>query len=542
MGLLRYFFRSSRSVVFLITVASTLAGICNTGLIALVNRALHRQQDLAFLIGGFAALSFGKLFSGFLSDVFLIHFSQKTIARLRQDFVQKILSVPLRRLEMIGAPRILSTLTEDVDSINQAFSITPYLTANAAMLAGGAVYLGWLSWQAFAAIIVVIGFGLAAYRLLMRGSKHFLKLAREQEDRLFEHFRALTEGIKELKLHRNRRLMFLSEDLRQTTEASRHFNTAAEIRYCLAQSASQLFLYLLIGLVLFALPQTLRAAPETLTGYVFTIVFLMGPMHAILSVSPQLGRANVALQKIEHLGVSLSEAAAEERLAPGPEPARWSSIVLKDATHSYHHEKEDNHFLLGPINLEFRPGEIVFLVGGNGSGKTTLAKMITGLYPPETGQVLLDGKPVTDSGRDDYRQLFSAVFSDFFLFEKLLGLRAPSLEDRGRAYLAQLHLEQKVQIQDGRYSTINLSQGQRKRLALVTAYLENRPFCVFDEWAADQDPQFKNLFYTQMLRELKAQGKTALVISHDDRFFNLADRLIRMEEGKIQSVTSDESR
>jgi putative ATP-binding cassette transporter len=189
--------------------------------------------------------------------------------------------------------------------------------------------------------------------------------------------------------------------------------------------------------------------------------------------------------------------------------------------------------VLGPIDLTFRPGELVFLVGGNGSGKSTLAKIITGLYVPEAGEIRLDGKLVTNQNRDNYRQLFSAVFADFYLFDDLLGLNGPAIDTRAREYLKELHLNHKIKIQNGILSTTEVSQGQRKRLALLTAYLEDRPFYLFDEWASDQDPHFKRVFYTQILPELRARGKTVLVISHDEKYFGVADRLIKLDYGKL---------
>jgi putative ATP-binding cassette transporter len=174
-------------------------------------------------------------------------------------------------------------------------------------------------------------------------------------------------------------------------------------------------------------------------------------------------------------------------------------------------------------------------VGGNGSGKTTLAKLLTGLYAPESGAIRMNGQPITDENREWYRQHFSAVFSDFYLFERLLGLEHSHLESQARRFLAQLQLDHKVEVQDGWLSTTALSHGQRKRLALLTAYLEDRPIYVFDEWAVDQDPLFKDLFYVQLLPDLKARGKTALVISHDERYYRVADRIIKLEYGKIES-------
>jgi putative ATP-binding cassette transporter len=307
------------------------------------------------------------------------------------------------------------------------------------------------------------------------------------------------------------------------------------MRFVAAQNWSHLLYFTLIGLILFLLPKLAQMDTPTLTGYVITTLYLMGPLSGALTSISLFGRANVALQKIEKLGISLAQRSSEEC------PIEWSEdektfehLDLVNVVHSYQHEKDDSHFVLGPINLRFRPGELVFLVGGNGSGKSTLAKIITGLYVPEAGELRVDGETITDQNRDEYRQLFSAVFADFYLFDNLIGLEGGNLDSQAEAYLEQLHLSHRVKVKDGALSTTSVSQGQRKRLALLTAYLEDRPFYLFDEWAADQDPHFKNVFYTQLLPELKARGKTILVISHDDKYFHLADRLIKLDYGKLE--------
>jgi putative ATP-binding cassette transporter len=242
----------------------------------------------------------------------------------------------------------------------------------------------------------------------------------------------------------------------------------------------------------------------------------------------------VALQKVQELGISLSSHSTETcSFDQTEEGTSFSRLELKGIVHSYHREQEDSHFVLGPLDLTFHPGELVFLVGGNGCGKSTLAKILAGLYVPEAGEIRLDGRLITDKNRDEYRQLFSAVFADFYLFENLLGLNRPNVDVQAGEYLELLHLQHKVKVRDGVLSTTAVSQGQRKRLALLTAYVEDRPFYLFDEWAADQDPYFKGVFYTQLLPELKSRGKTVLVISHDDKYFDVADRIIKMDYGKL---------
>jgi putative ATP-binding cassette transporter len=222
-----------------------------------------------------------------------------------------------------------------------------------------------------------------------------------------------------------------------------------------------------------------------------------------------------------------------------PKPAEEAAVELQGITHTYHREGEDGGFTLGPIDIELRPGEIVFLIGGNGSGKTTLAKVLVGLYAPESGAIRLNGRPIADADRESYRQHFAAVFSDFYLFERLVGLGRHDIDAEAEEYLRDLHLSHKVSVRQGVFTTLALSQGQRKRLALLTAYLEDRPVYLFDEWAADQDPLFKKVFYTQLLPELRARGKAVLVISHDDRYFGVADRIVRLDYGRLATADSD---
>jgi putative ATP-binding cassette transporter len=194
---------------------------------------------------------------------------------------------------------------------------------------------------------------------------------------------------------------------------------------------------------------------------------------------------------------------------------------------------DSREFTLGPLDLTLRAGELVFVVGGNGSGKTTLLKLLAGLYEPEDGRLLWNGTPVTAANQAAYRQNFSVVFAEPYLFAHLLGLSDGTIDAQARTYLARLRLAHVVGVANGELSKTALSHGQRKRLALLTAYLEDRPVYLFDEWAASQDPEFRAVFYHQLLPELKARGKLVVVITHDDRYFDVADRLLTLDFGQL---------
>jgi len=272
-------------------------------------------------------------------------------------------------------------------------------------------------------------------------------------------------------------------------------------------------------------------------AYTLVLLYMNGPIGAISSLVQTFGRGAVAMTNIEELGLALQPVAASDaRTRPRPQAAArpWRHIDLADVTHTYSGE-DGTRFVLGPLTAHFERGEIVFITGGNGSGKTTLAKVLCGLYTPDSGTMSVDGVPVTADTREAYRQRFSAVFSDFHLFSRLLGIAGPDVDGTARRHLELLQLRHCVDVRDGVFTTLQLSQGQRKRLALLVARLEGRDIYLFDEWAADQDQTFREHFYRRLLPELRDAGKTAFVISHDERYYDAADRLLKLELGQIVS-------
>ena len=531
MPLIVFLFRSSRLLILLSIVVGIVSGISSAALIALIHRALSLDTaSAAGLAWAFVGLAFVRFTSGVAAEVLLIYLAQTAILKLRVQLSRRILATSLRQLEELESHRLLAALIDDVTSISVALSSMPILCINIVVLLGCLVYLGLLSWTVLLAVLYTIACGVITYQLASKKGLDHLRLARGQWDRLVNHFHGLIEGAKELKLHGRRRAAFLAELLERTTARLRRHNIVGMSIYTMAGSWGNLLFFVLVGLLLFSLPDLRDFNRQSLTGYVLVLLYMMAPLSMTLNLLPNLARANVALRNLETLGLTL---AAPEML-PAPETSNgWRDLELSGVTVSYRREGDDRNFVLGPIDLTFQQGELVFVVGGNGSGKTTLAKLITGLYAPETGEIRVDGALVTDENREAYRQHFSAIFSDFYLFERLLGLDDPNLDSLAQDYLQKLQLTHKVQVNKGQFSTLALSHGQRKRLALLAACLEDRSFYVFDEWAADQDPHFKEIFYETLLLELKAKGKTVVVLSHDEKYYRVADRIIKLDYGQL---------
>lgn len=530
--MLLFLWRSSWLIISGVLIAGLISGLSNAVLIAMINQTITGHPDEQ-VYWWFAALVMLLLTAGFASHFWLMKFSTRLASNLRINLARLILNTPYSKLQNFGSSALRAHLTEDINAIANASELFPILCVNSAIVFGCMGYLSWLSWHLALALGGVILFGVLTYQHFKVWPARSLKRARDEYEVLNFGFTALTEGIRELKLHRLRSDAFIEESLAASSESYRHHSLRAGIGYLWVNQWVQFLYYSTVAGILFGFPLWQPVTLEVKSGYILAFLFMMSPLTVLTGCLPVFAKAKVALNKIQQINSQLvNRTTAKPIRQVNPENA-FINLKLQGVTHSFHSEKDNRRFTLGPIDLEFKPGELVFLVGGNGSGKTTLAMLLLGLYSPEQGRIVFNDELVTDANRDFYMQNFSVIFSDFYLFEALYGLDFAENRNLIEEYLQRLHLNHKVELKDGRFSTTKLSQGQRKRLALLVSYLENKPFYVFDEWAADQDPEFKQLFYTELLPSLKAQGKTVLVISHDDKYFYLADRCIKLEEGLI---------
>ncbi|MET0793427.1 MAG: cyclic peptide export ABC transporter [Polyangiaceae bacterium] len=534
--MLSHLIRKSRRLLGGAALASSVSGVCSVALIGLINVALTATSsaERSALAVRFALLALAAMLSQMVASVLFERLSQRSHAELRRFISARVIGTDLRRLEEIGGPRVQSALSEHSANVAEFFVSFPSILVNAVIVLGCLAYMAWLSWQIFLAAVLVIGLGSLGYHLAHLWAIRYLDIASKEQDLMFDHFRSLVDGAKELRLNASKREKFSDDVLGRSIETVRRERTFGMSVFVVSTTWGNFLIYAFIGLVLFVLVGEMPERARVMTGFALLFVYMVSPLESLLLNLPRANLARVSAERIDEITEDLRQAtpAAAESSAP----QRFQSLTLSGVSHQYRHEGTDDLFTLGPLELAFKPGEVTYLVGGNGSGKTTLAKLVAGLYSPEQGSISLDGEAIGSSNRDRYRQLFTTVFSDFHLFDRLLHDDAARLDGVGNELLSKLHLQHKVQVREGAFTTRALSQGQRKRLALVVAYLEDRPFLIFDEWAADQDPVFKELFYRELLPELKAKQKSILVITHDDRYFHLADRLVRLEEGRVLSV------
>ncbi len=511
-----------------------IAGISNTLVMAIINNVASTDAGtptlrvlLMFLLAiGIYAVSQRILLRITATEV------ETMIEQLRVGLVDSASRAELLPLEQVGRSEVLGAMIRDTQTISQAVNLLVIAAQSAILIV---LAMGYVLLNSLAAFILSFAFIAFAVTLVIGRMKKLqgdLYKMFGQEAQLVDGLRDVLDGFKEVKMSTGRRDALLQEvrtNAVQARDLKIEYQSRSSNEFVLGQS----LIFLLLGVIVFVVPMFAQAGPTEISRTTTAILFIIGPLGMVIQAVPMVAAANAAAQNLMQLDATLKSLSAQAACAKvRPLPERFDDIRLDTVSFAYQDTKAASVFAVGPIDLAIRKGEILFITGGNGSGKSTLLKLLVGLYYPSSGMIRVDGQAITSETYDAYRNLFSVIFSDYHLFKRVYGLSAPDaavVDD-----LCQLlELVGKVQMQGTAFNTLELSSGQRKRLALLVTLLEDKPVVVLDEWAADQDPHFRRKFYQELLPRLRAAGKTVVAITHDDRYFDCADRCLAMEEGQL---------
>ena len=530
MELLSLVYRQYRWPFIAITLLSLLSAVSGIGVIAFINQSLIESVgDPLPILGQLVGLVLLLLVITLGSQLALTTLGHHFVYRLRGRLLKQLLDTDVARLRQIGQGPLLASLSSDIGQITIAFVRLPELVQGLVLTLGSIIYLGLLSPALLGVTALWVTVTMVVGWLLVNRVYRHLAHMRQAEDRLYQNYQSIIAGCKELALNRERAHFVYHQLYEQNARDYREQIIRADTYHLSAVNWSNIMMLGAIGLVFFLANGLGWANTNVAATFALTLLFLRTPLLQGIGALPTLIAAQVAFDKI----AALNLAEPDEAFPLPPAPRSWQRIELDQV--SFHYQGEGG-FSVGPINLVIERGEQIFLIGGNGSGKSTLAMLLTGLYQPVSGRILLDGEPVTD--RNGYLGLFSAIFTDYHLFQHLLGPEPK--EALVAEWLERLQMGSKLTIKDGFIADIDLSQGQRKRVALLLALAEQREVMLFDEWAADQDPQFRRIFYQVLLPRLKEMGKTVIAISHDDHYFSLADRLLEMRQGRLTELTGEQ--
>ena len=556
MSLFSILTRISTAQVVISLLLGAFAGISYALLIPLVNSSFADNQGFTVVASApktflglevsnyqFAALFLISCVVIFvartLSQVLLTWAAIDATSKLKTDYYHRIVKAPLVDLERVGSSKLIASITTDVQKIISGAEVIPDILISAVTLVGMMTFLLFLNTDVFYFVCGAVVFGAVTFQIPVIIAGVFFDNARERVDELQEGIRANIYGAKELKLCAQKRESFFADILLKSENDVRLANKKGSTIIRAAMNYGDMISFFIIGYIAFIfINYNAISIPETISA-IMVLLYITGPIAILMNSMPEISLAQISLRKVNRLFTNLPEEQINREIKPIPQ---WQQLSFNNVVYQYPAIDKNQKaidtaaFTVGPLNFALNKGEVTFIIGGNGSGKSTLSKMLTGYYTPKSGEIQLGEQVIDDDWVTSYRNSISAIFTDYYLFDRLLGNSKNADSATIDKYMKLLKLDEKVQIKDGHFSTLALSDGQRKRLALLVSFLEDKEIYLFDEWAADQDPMFKDIFYNHILPDLRGQDKIIIVISHDDRYFGIADQMLVMEQGKLKEV------
>jgi len=515
-----------------------LAGLANAVLIGLINLAAEAaasgervgaQLFILYLLA-FAIYVLTNQASLRRANDFL----QSRLGELRLRLADKIRRAELRTLERLGRGRLYAVVAQETNQLSQNFPLLVAASQSLFLLVFCLLYIASLSLISFVVICCVTALALMYFYSRRKALNDAMVSVHAQEGEMLDSLMHFTEGFQEIRLNADKNDALFARYTRIVDDLQ-SLIVGIGGKWVVLLLFSNAFLYGLLGVVIFVLPGFFSGYTDIIYKIAAAAIFCVGPVSAITSAAPLFSRASIGLGHVYQLEDMLDQGRPMGWVNTLTAPSRFSgfgSISFDGIGFSYRDPARESSFTTGPWSLQLHRGELLFLLGGNGSGKSTALKLMSGLYPLDSGCIRVDGIALAPEVLQEYRELFSCIFPDFHLFDRLHGLDHVDPE-QVRRLIARMELSDKVGFEAGRFSTQELSTGQRKRLAMIVALLEDREIYFFDEWAADQDAHFRTAFYTEILPELKQRGKTVVVVTHDDRFWHLSDRTVTLDLGQM---------
>ncbi len=534
MELLNFFRKESKIPLRRLIFFSALAGISNSMLLAVLNMAAENVANQVIEFHLFLLYFLAFVVYAYAQRYVMLNMTiniENMVRDLRTRLAQKIQQVELRYIENSGRETLYSTLQQQTNFIAQMALQLSISIGSVFLLLIASLYLGMVSLSSLLMVLLVLA-ALLPFHIRNNYAAHTqLNKSIKQQGALFTGINHMLEGFKELKFNTKKTQAILHhlEQMADETLASRVKASHLEITVF---TFIRLAFFALLALLTFVLPAFTPAYADQIFKIVATMLFMMAPLNLAVASVPIINRANTSIMLLYRLEQELD--LAKEFHSPDKSLMiqDFQEICLQNIEFEYRSPEDELLFSIGKINLTIKTGEILFIVGGNGSGKSTLLKVLSGLYYPTSGHLFINDKLILREHIHTYRELFATVMTDFHLFDRLYGLQAVD-EQQVQTLLEEMELHHKTQFINGCFTNTSLSTGQRKRLAFIVAYLENKQVYLFDEFAADQDPHFRQYFYEVVLQRLKQQGKSVIAVTHDDKYFNCADRVVKMDYGQL---------
>lgn len=533
--------------ILIATLLSAISAGMTLGMISIITDVVNDMDSEGFAPAysfmTFVGVLIAVISFGFISQWIMLKLGTTVVYEVQKTILERILGTRYQTIEKHGNHKVMAAMKDDVGAVAGVLTALPGFTSAAVTVIFCMGYMIYVAWQLFILVILTVVIIMIITQLALAYSYIRQESLREDYDSFFSNLNALANGGKDLHVSQTRKRYFYNKLMVPVFKSMKKKTIEASAAFIGLDSLVTTLVIFLIGVIVYT---SLYYFPEfdksVIITFTLVILYMIDPLGSVLEIGEEVNALRVSLKKITNLELVESSEFLESLKRPIKPQHSWSEIRLKEARfiHESREEFDNYKFQLGPISADFKAGEVTFITGGNGSGKSTIAKLLAGLYKLESGSVFVDNKEIGENGDisvEEFQDSLSVIFADSFVFSEILDSQGSIAEDDHiRGHIDRLQLTERIDAKDGKVTSTKLSTGQGKRLSLLQSFMVDAQVCLYDEWAADQDPKFKEYFYKTILPELKNKGKIVIVISHDSQYFDSADKLLSLEDGKVINV------
>lgn len=556
MNFFKTFQQQSKFFLFFMVFLAAVNSLLFSGVLVFINNAIT-QRPLPFLPQYdwliFIVLLAASMLLNAIFETFIIKLTNSIIYDLEITIIQNLRMASYQVYEQFGADRVYTAISDTRILAGLPEAFINFINA-AILVVCVMAYLFYISLKGGACILALMVSLLIFYLVRNRSIEKDMNEVRDLQDDYHQYLRDLLLGFREIKMSRRRNENLFNKFLNSNRLAVKRLGIETSVKYMANELVGKYSWYIVLGIIIFVFPRLLGLKINDIAAFLVTILYLIGPVATLIMIFPTYTRSKIALERIKQLHDEVGMKVEEGNAVSGNGKEVWEngdraggmeamdshgvefdSISFEDVVYEYKNDDLNNSFRLGPINLRINKGEIVFITGGNGSGKSTFINILTGLYQPGAGRICVNDRPLSDGDLAFFSTRISAIFTDNYLFsENYDDFELTPSNKILEEYIDLLRLPGILQFKEDK-NTIDhrLSKGQRKRMAMIYALLETRDIVILDEWAAEQDPEFRAYFYEELIPRLKEMGKTIIAVTHDDHFFACAERLIKFDYGMV---------
>ena len=460
---------------------------------------------------------------------------ENSLHELRVELIKKTSIADFEKIENLGKASLYENINKNVQIISENSQFLSQAMISLVLIVTILIYISTISIIAFVLLTGVMLIASLLYWNIYKKADQLQANVADKEDEAFEIVDDLFSGFKEQKMSGVRSLA-LSQALESSSRGVMIEKARANMQSWSGFILGETAFNVMLGVIIFLTPLYSTQVEGSLAPITAAIMFLSVPVFSLMQSISILRTSENATRRMLDLNQTLSGLAEDINF----QQSEFTDLAIKNfgmlnISFRYTNKDDESPFSMGPLNVSFNIGDITFITGGNGAGKSTFINVLLGLLHPQSGNLFVNDIKIDRTNILGYRSLFSPIFSDFHLFKKLYGIGYRA-DEKVADLLRWMELENVISFNGDQFSSQKLSTGQRKRLALIRALLANRKILIFDEWAADQDAQFRKKFYTEILPKLKIDGYTIIAVTHDDQYFSVADRCLQLAYGELIEV------